>query len=266
MKKAVLALATAATIGVAALVTPSPAQAWRGGWGPGLAGGLIAGAVIGGIASSAYAYGPGYGYYGGPGYGYYGGYAPAYYGGYAPAYSYGYAPAYYSGYRSSYYAPAYYGPGYRRVVAPDTHTMAPGTIAVIVIDDDRQATLFQVCRHFPPRIGLWQKSTAARKIIVLDANTARSGNDLNWGPAVALRPPHGRLGCALLISTDGPEYRARANHDWSSHGADGFGLMCIHYDQPDGAPPSRERYSGGEARAAGRALGKARKSLPMSAK
>jgi hypothetical protein len=77
MKKAVLALATAATIGVTALVTPSPAQAWRGGWGPGLAGGLIAGALIGGIASSAYAYGPGYGYYGGPGYGYYGGYAPA---------------------------------------------------------------------------------------------------------------------------------------------------------------------------------------------
>ena len=93
MKKAVLALATAATIGVTALVTASPAYAWRGGWGGGwgggLAGGLIAGAVIGGIASSAYAYGPGYGYYGGPGY--YGGYAPAYYGGYAPAYGYGYA-------------------------------------------------------------------------------------------------------------------------------------------------------------------------------
>jgi hypothetical protein len=32
------------------------------------------------------------------------------------------------------------------------------------------------------------------------------------------------------------------NHDWSSHAADGFGLMCIHYDQPDGAPPPRERY------------------------
>src|SRR6201993_4316740 len=82
MKKTVLALATAATIGVTALVTPSPAQAWRGGWGgwgAGLAGGLIAGAVIGGVASSAYAYGPGFGYYGGPGYGYYGGYAPAYY-------------------------------------------------------------------------------------------------------------------------------------------------------------------------------------------
>jgi len=114
MKKAVLALATAATIGVTALVTPSPAQAWRGGWGPGLAGGLIAGAVIGGIASSAYAYGPGYGYYGGPGYGYYGGYAPAYYGGYAPAYyNYGYAPAYYGPrYRRPY---AYYGgPRYYR--------------------------------------------------------------------------------------------------------------------------------------------------------
>ena len=65
--------------------------------------------MIGGIASGAYAYGPGYGYYGGPGYGYYGGYAPAYgyYGGYAPAYGYygGYAPAYGG------YAPAY-GPGY----------------------------------------------------------------------------------------------------------------------------------------------------------
>jgi hypothetical protein len=123
MRKTVLALGTAATIGVSALVAPSPAQAWRGGgWGAGLAAGLIGAAVIGGIASSAYAYGPGYGYYGGPGYGYYGGpgygyyggYAPAYYGGYAPAYySYGYAPAYYGGYRSG-----YYGPGYRRVIRP----------------------------------------------------------------------------------------------------------------------------------------------------
>src|SRR4051812_50227593 len=69
MRKSVMAIATAATIGVTALVAPSPAHAWRGGWGPGLAGGLIAGAVIGGIASGAYAYGPGYGYYGGPGYG-----------------------------------------------------------------------------------------------------------------------------------------------------------------------------------------------------
>jgi phage terminase large subunit len=34
------------------------------------------------------------------------------------------------------------------------------------------------------------------------------------------------------------------NHDWSSHGADSFGLMCIHYDQPDGAPPRPERYRG----------------------
>jgi hypothetical protein len=101
MKKVVLASVAAATIGITAMVVPSPAQAWRGGgWGPGLAGGLIAGAVIGGIASSAYAYGPGYGYYGGPS-GYYGGYAPAYYGGYG-----------------SYYAPAYYGPRYRRVVRP----------------------------------------------------------------------------------------------------------------------------------------------------
>ena len=118
MKKAVLALATVATIGVTSMAAPSPAHAWRGGgwgWGPGIAAGLIGAAVIGGIASSAYAYGPGYGYYG-PGYGYYGGYAPAYYGGYAPAYyNYGYAPAYYGGY---YGGPAYYGPRYRRVIRP----------------------------------------------------------------------------------------------------------------------------------------------------
>jgi len=119
MNRTVFAFATAATLGVTALATPSPAHAWRGGWGPGLAGGLIAGAVIGGIASSAYAYGPGYGYYGGPGYGYYGGPRYGYYGGYAPTYRryapayYGgsYAPGYYGGYRSTYYAPAY-GPGY----------------------------------------------------------------------------------------------------------------------------------------------------------
>src|SRR5437588_2929016 len=118
MTKAALALATAATIGVSALMAPSPAQAWRGGWGGGgwgggLAAGLVGAAVIGGLASSAYAYGPGYGYYGGP-YGYYGGYAPAYYGGYAPAYYGGYAPAYYGGYRWGYYG----GPRYRRVIRP----------------------------------------------------------------------------------------------------------------------------------------------------
>jgi phage terminase large subunit len=32
------------------------------------------------------------------------------------------------------------------------------------------------------------------------------------------------------------------NHDWSSHGAGSFGLMCIHYDQPAGTSPRRERY------------------------
>ena len=41
------------------------------------------------------------------------------------------------------------------------------------------------------------------------------------------------------------------NHDWSSHGADSFGLMCIHYDQPDGAPPRPERYRGRRSSAGG---------------
>jgi len=115
MKKTALVLATVGALGLSAVAAPTPAEArfFRGGWGPGLAGGLIAGAVIGGIASSAYAYGPGYGYYGGyPGY--YGGYAPAYYG-YGDPYGYGgYSTTYYSG-----YAPAYYGGyRYRRVVRP----------------------------------------------------------------------------------------------------------------------------------------------------
>jgi hypothetical protein len=105
MRKAPLALAAAAILGLTAVTAPSPAQAhWRGGgFFPAVAGGLIAGAVIGGLASSAYGYGP-YGYYGG-------GYYPAYYGGYGPYYGgYGYAPAYYGGY--------YGGPYVRRVYRP----------------------------------------------------------------------------------------------------------------------------------------------------
>ncbi|ODM72020.1 hypothetical protein A6X20_13435 [Bradyrhizobium elkanii] len=85
---------------------------------------MIAGAVVGGLASSAYGY-PGYAYgYGYPGYGYGYGYSPAYYGygGYAYDDGYyaapyrwggGYTTTYYSGYR-----PAYYGYRYRHVVRP----------------------------------------------------------------------------------------------------------------------------------------------------
>jgi hypothetical protein len=89
MRKAHLTLAAAATLGLATIAAPAPAEArwghWHGGgFFPAVAGGLIAGAVIGGLASNAYAYGPGYGYYGG--YPYYGGYTPAYYGGYYEPY------------------------------------------------------------------------------------------------------------------------------------------------------------------------------------
>lgn len=100
MRKAAIVLATAGAVGFSALAAPSPAEAhWRGGWGPALAGGLIGAAIVGGLASSAYAWGPGYGY-------------PAYR--YAPAY-YGY-PGYYGSY--AYAPPAYYGYRYRRVVRP----------------------------------------------------------------------------------------------------------------------------------------------------
>jgi len=116
MRKAPLILAVAAILGLTAVTAPSPAEAryyGRGGFFPAVAGGLIAGAVIGGLASNAYAYGPGYGYYGGYGPGYYGGYAPAYYGGY---YGGGYAPAYYGG---GYYSEPYYPVvRYRRVIRP----------------------------------------------------------------------------------------------------------------------------------------------------
>jgi hypothetical protein len=78
MKKTLMALAAVITLAVA---TASPAQAWRGWWGPGLAAGVIGGAIVGGaIANSPYYYGPGY--YG-AGYPYYG---PPYAGPYGPCY------------------------------------------------------------------------------------------------------------------------------------------------------------------------------------
>jgi len=124
MKRTAIVLATLGAVGLGAVAAPAPAEArfFRGGFGPALAGGLIAGAIFGGLASSAYAYEAGYPYYG-----YYGGYAPAYYGGYAPAYSYGYgddygAPYQWGGYTTTTYyndyAPAYYGYSYGRVVRP----------------------------------------------------------------------------------------------------------------------------------------------------
>ena len=58
MRKAALILATAATLAVTAVSAPAPAQA-HDGFGPGLFGGLVAGALIGGLATNAYGYGPG---------------------------------------------------------------------------------------------------------------------------------------------------------------------------------------------------------------
>ena len=85
MKKTLTALVAAAAITVAAVATPTSAEARRGCWGPGIVGGLFAGALIAGAFARPYYY---------P---YYGGYYNAYYPGpvsydyYAPAY----APAYY---------------------------------------------------------------------------------------------------------------------------------------------------------------------------
>jgi hypothetical protein len=103
MKKTALVVGTVATL---ALAAAQPAEARRG-WGPGLVGGLAVGALLAGAAaSSAYAYGPGYGYYGRRYY------RPAYSGYYGPRY---YRPAYSGYYGPRYYRPAYgyYGPSYR---------------------------------------------------------------------------------------------------------------------------------------------------------
>jgi hypothetical protein len=113
MTKTALVLGTVATLAAATVAAPAPAEA-RGGIGP-FIGGLAAGALIAGVATNAYAYGPGYGYYGGP----------AYYGGGwgwgGPRYYYRPRPVYY-GYRS-YYRPyraygAYGGPVIRAGFGP----------------------------------------------------------------------------------------------------------------------------------------------------
>ena len=68
------ALAAAATLGIAAIAAPQPAEARGGAIAAGIIGGLAAGAIIGAAASGpAYAYAPGSGYYYGGGPGYYGG-------------------------------------------------------------------------------------------------------------------------------------------------------------------------------------------------
>lgn len=57
MRKLALALAIVATLAVTFVATPFPAHARHYGYVPGIFGGLLAGALIAGIASSAYGYG-----------------------------------------------------------------------------------------------------------------------------------------------------------------------------------------------------------------
>jgi hypothetical protein len=45
MKKILTAVIAAISVGAAAIATPSPAKAWWG-WGPAVAGGVIAGAIV----------------------------------------------------------------------------------------------------------------------------------------------------------------------------------------------------------------------------
>jgi hypothetical protein len=73
ISKTLTALGVAATLAVAAIAAPQPAEARGGRIAAGIIGGLAAGAIIGSAANGYYGYGPGpyYGaapvYYGGPG-------------------------------------------------------------------------------------------------------------------------------------------------------------------------------------------------------
>ena len=71
LTKTLTALAAAATIGLAAVATPQPAEARNGGAiAAGIIGGLAVGAIIGAAATGPhYGYAPGY-YAAGPAYGY----------------------------------------------------------------------------------------------------------------------------------------------------------------------------------------------------
>ena len=72
MKKTLIATAAAATLALATVTAPQPAQARHGAIAAGVIGGLAAGALIGAAAANGPYYGPAPYYYG-P--------APAYYGG-----------------------------------------------------------------------------------------------------------------------------------------------------------------------------------------
>ena len=77
MTKTLVTLAAAGIVGLTALAAPASAQARPWGWGPGIAGGLIAGAALGTLAATASLLGP---WYGPPDYGPVAVYAPdAYY-------------------------------------------------------------------------------------------------------------------------------------------------------------------------------------------
>jgi hypothetical protein len=68
MTRSLIALAAAATLGLAAIAAPQPAQARGGALAAGIIGGLAAGAIIGSAARGPYYgpayYGPGPAYYG----------------------------------------------------------------------------------------------------------------------------------------------------------------------------------------------------------
>jgi hypothetical protein len=107
MTRTLTALVAGATMTLAAVATPTPAEARHFGWrGPAILGGIAAAAFIGGALARPY-HGGYYGGYGYPAYAYYP--APVYYSYYVPAY----APAYYYAPRPVHYGCVRWRHGYR---------------------------------------------------------------------------------------------------------------------------------------------------------
>lgn len=120
MRSLARCLASAAIVACISLGAPAAAQA-RGGFFPGLAGGLIAGAIFGDLASQAYGYGPVYApYFYAPD-----AYSPYVYRPFAPRYAVRYSPLF--GYGRSYYGVPNYDYAYHR--APSYYRYAEPELA-----------------------------------------------------------------------------------------------------------------------------------------
>lgn len=104
-------------------------------------------------------------------------------------------------------------------VSPESFLTDAGFEVVVIPNQGRGAATMRVesARRLFPSIWLNASTTEAGRDALGWYHEKRSDDDRNIGL--------------------GPE------HDWASHGADAFGLMCVAYEEPDAAP-ARRRIAG----------------------